>query len=360
MKQRCLALIGVILVIPCFAQPPLGLLKLVIPTDNLQSSAKITLGKQLFQDSRLSADGSISCASCHQSHLAFTDNKQYAVGINSQVGSRNSPSLINVAYYHKFFLDGRRNSLEQQVLDPFTNPIEHGLKNQQQIINIIRQDANYLTQFKHVFSIPSKAINKNHVAQSLASYLRTLTAGNSAFDRYLFGRNRSELSASAIRGLKIFRRKGNCANCHEISWDHALFSDNRFYNIGIGMEKLEPVLDKIVATYRLDKTNNFSALNKQQLSALGRFSVTGNIVDMGKFKTPILRNVAQTPPYMHDGSLKTLEQVVDYYDEGGNKNYFLDPAIYPLHLTAQEKLDLVAFMQALDSATLKINEWALH
>lgn len=330
--------------VPANAEPPLGLPTLSIPADNPQSPAKIQLGHKLFLDHRFSADGSISCASCHQSDKGFADGLPLAIGIKAQVGTRNSPTILNAAYYDKFFLDGRRDSLEQQVLNPFTNKIEHGLANHQLIIDIIKQDSDYKSRFKQVFAVQAEAITIDHVAKSIASYLRTLIAGNSAFDRYLFGRDRSALSASAARGLKIFRRKGNCSNCHEISWDHALFTDNRFYNIGIGMQQLEAELDSLV-----NLATQKQQLTTQQRSELGRFNVTHIISDIGKFKTLTLRNISRTAPYMHDGSLDTLEQVVEYYDKGGDKNHFLDPAIYPLHLSDQEKTDLVAFMKALDS-----------
>jgi cytochrome c peroxidase len=190
--------------------------------------------------------------------------------------------------------------------------------------------------------------------KAIASYERTLISGNSSFDQYYFGRDKSQLSPSAARGLRVFRRKGNCANCHEISWDNALFMDNQFYNIGVESQALAPIIETFVTALKQGTSPEPIALTDAQKSALGRFQVTGVIKDVGKFKTPTLRNIALTAPYMHDGSVKTLADVVEYYDQGGHANPFLDAAIFPLHLTDQEKKDLVAFMQSLTGA--QVNE----
>lgn len=347
MKIQIIFLIGLLTFLPANANPLLGLPTLTIPADNLQTPAKIKLGHQLFLDKQLSADGQISCSTCHQVDKGFTDSRPLAIGINKQIGTRNSPTLINTAYFQQFFLDGRRDSLEQQVLDPFTNRIEHGLEKHQQIINIIQQDRAYQTQFKQVFA--SEVITIDQVAKSLASYLRTLIAGNSAFDRYLFGRDKTALTVNAARGLKIFRRKGNCANCHEISWDHALLTDQRYYNIGVGMQHLPSWLNTKISIKDLSSKIASAKLTVQQHAELGRFNVSHYITDIGKFKTPSLRNIALTAPYMHDGSLATLVDVIDYYNEGGQHNRFLDPAIFPLHLSTQDKIDLLEFLQALTS-----------
>ncbi|RLA19000.1 MAG: cytochrome-c peroxidase [Gammaproteobacteria bacterium] len=330
------------------AQTIAGLPPLPIPDNNPQTAEKIALGQKLFNDPRFSADGTISCASCHQTSKAFTDGLPHAKGIKGLTGNRNAPTVVNAAYYTSFFHDGRRESLEQQSLDPITNPIEHGLTNPEQILAVIQQDFDYLKSFLDVFSVTAEKITTTHVAKALASYERTLISGNSPFDQYFFQSNRKVLNESEARGLRIFRRKGNCANCHEISWDHALFTDNRFYNIGIGFGALDKILPNILAAKQT------LILTDSQKSELGRFNVTGLINDTGKFKTPTLRNIALTAPYMHDGSLKTLREVVDYYDKGGEKNRFLDPAIFPLKLTEQEKNDLVAFMKKLTSPEYEV------
>ena len=327
----------------------LGLPKLSIPSHNTQSVEKIALGKQLFNDKRLSQDGTISCASCHDKQRAFTDGQKVAVGIGQQTGARNAPTVVNAAFYQTLFLDGRAASLEEQALGPFLNPIEHGLKNQQQIVEIVKQDSQYQKQFADVFNIAGSALTAEQVAQAIASFERTLIAGNSAFDRYLFGRDRQALTESEARGMRLFRRKGNCANCHEISGKDALFMDNRFYNLGVGFDKVNSQIGEFVQALRAgENVDEFSFTDAQRVE-LGRFNVTHIITDIGKFKTPTLRNIALTAPYLHDGSAKTLEEVVEYYNKGGDENPFLDSAIFPLHLTDQEKQDLVAFLKALTS-----------
>ncbi|RLA22532.1 MAG: cytochrome-c peroxidase [Gammaproteobacteria bacterium] len=327
----------------------LGLPKLSIPTHNSQSAEKIALGKKLFNDKRLSQDGTISCASCHNKQRAFTDGQKVAVGIRQQTGFRNAPTVVNAAFYQTLFLDGRVASLEEQALGPFLNPIEHGLKNKQQIVEIVKQDQQYQQQFAQVFNTADSAITAEQIAQAIASFERTLIAGNSAFDRYLFGRDRQALSQSEARGMRLFRRKGNCANCHEISGKDALFMDNRFYNLGVGFAKVNPQIAEFVKALRAGESAEAYEFTDAQRVELGRFNVTHIIADIGKFKTPTLRNIALTAPYMHDGSMNTLEEVVDYYDQGGEKNPYLDSAIFPLHFTDQEKLDLVAFLKALSS-----------
>ena len=335
---------------PVIANNSLGLPPVKIPVNNPQSAEKIALGRAFFNDQRFSLDGSISCASCHQKDKAFTDGLPVAKGINALRGTRNSPTVINAAFFDTLFLDGRESSLEGQALGPFLNPIEHGLENKQQILDVVLSDADYSQQIQQVFNITEHEISVQHVAKAIASYERTLIAGNSPFDQYYFGRDRTKLSASAARGLLIFRRKGNCANCHEISLNNALFTDNRFYNIGWGFDKLKSVLDRFIVVLQNGSDPKRFPLSSEQRSELGRFNATKVIADIGKFKTPTLRNIAQTAPYMHDGSVQTLEEVVDYYDKGGVKNRFIDAAIFPLHLTEQEKLDLVAFMRSLTSS----------
>jgi len=332
-----------------WANPSLGLPPLSIPDNNPQSIEKIELGRLLFNDARFSGDGTISCASCHHSDKAFTDGLQQAVGIDQQAGARNAPTVVNSAFYQTLFLDGRAKSLEDQALGPFLSPIEHGLKDYSKIIEVIRSDNNYVSQFSNVFGISVTEITIDYVAKAIASFERTLVSANSLFDQYYFGRDHTKLSESAARGLRIFRRKGNCANCHEISFDNALFMDNRFYNIGIGSQHINNQLDDIVSALKEGEKIESLGLSKQQLSELGRFNVTHFIADIGKFKTPTLRNISLTAPYMHDGSLQTLEQVVEYYDKGIKQNRFVDAAIFPLHFTKQEKADLVEFMKALNS-----------
>ena len=336
------------------ADPLLGLPVMLIPADNRQNPEKIALGKKLFHDARFSSTRSVSCASCHQSSKAFTDGLEKAIGIKGAIGVRNTPTLLNVGFFEQLFLDGREPSLEKQALKPILNRIEHGFSDPKAILKIITTDADYLVQFKKVFGVDESTMRTAHMGKAIASYERTLISGNSSFDQYYFGRDKSQLSPSAARGLRLFRRKGNCANCHEISWDNALFMDNQFYNIGIESQELAPIIATFVKALKQGSSDESIALTEAQKSALGRFQVTGVISDVGKFKTPTLRDIVLTAPYMHDGSVKTLADVVAYYDQGGHANPFLDAAIFPLHLTDQEKKDLVAFMQSLTGA--QVNE----
>lgn len=335
---------------PLTANDLLGLPDVTIPTENSQTETKIKLGRLLFNDARLSGDGTISCASCHQPEKAFTDGLPVAKGIKKQQGTRNAPTVINSAFYQTFFHDGRAASLEEQTLGPFLNPIEHGLKDRESLVEIVKKDKKYLKMFAQVFGVPEDQITAEHIAKAIASFERTLISGNSLFDQYFYGRKRELLSESAARGSRIFRRKGNCSNCHEMNWKNAFFSDNNFYNIGVGSKILEPVLDGFLEKIRSGVNPDDIKLADQQHSELGRFNVTKIISDIGKFKTPSLRNVALTGPYMHDGSISTLEEVIEYYDKGGDKNRFKDPAIFPLKLTEQEKKDLVAFLRSLTSS----------
>lgn len=342
---------GWLLSFSVIANPSLGLPVLNIPANNPQTEEKIKLGRDFFYDSRFSASGAISCASCHIQDKALTDGLSLAKGINGKIGTRNTPTIVNAAFFTTLFLDGRQNSLENQALDPLLNPIEHGLENKQKILDIVLNDPALKKRLKQVFGVSEQALTVSHIAKAIASFERTLIAGNSAFDRYYFGRDKTQLSMSAARGLRIFRRKANCANCHEISWDNALFSDQRFYNIGVGFNRIQALMDDFIQFLQQGNHPDSYQLTDKQHSELGRFNVTQIMTDIGKFKTPTLRNIALTAPYMHNGSIQTLEQVVEYYDRGGDKNRFIDVAIFPLQLTEQEKSDLVAFMQSLTSAS---------
>ena len=331
----------------------IGLPPVPVPANNVQTAQKIALGKALFTDRRLSADGTVSCSHCHRPNHVFTDGLSVARGVGGLKGVRNAPTLVNAVFYTSFFHDGRKVSLEEQALDPFVTPFEHGLKDHQHVLAVIAKDPMYTDTFKRVFGVSVKAINMKHVTQAIASFERTLISGNSAFDRYQYGGDKQAMSPSAIRGMRVFRRKGNCGNCHEIGWNSALFTDNLFYNLGVGYERLKPVfpalMKELKASMREHRSPNYDMLSDLQRAELGRFNVTHALTDIGRFKTPTLRNIAATGPYMHDGSLKTLEEVVEFYDRGGVANLNLDGGIFPLKLTEQEEIDLLAFMRALTS-----------
>jgi cytochrome c peroxidase len=277
----------------------------------------------LFYDTRLSADGSIACASCHNPDRGFTDGNAVAKGIRGQMGSRSAPSLLNAAYYSAEFWDGRAASLEDQAGGPMANPIEMGQPHDVSVRKL-EADPSYDSSFEKAFGRGSITMDK--IAKSLASFERTLLSGDSPFDRYEYGHDPAAMSEAAIRGLGAFRdpARGNCVACHLIGKDYALLTDGKFHNIGVGV----------------DATG--------ELTDLGRYLLTKVEADRGAFKTPTLRDVALTAPYMHDGSEKTLKQVVDYYAGGANSNPQLDPAIQAIKLSAQDRADLVAFLESLN------------
>lgn len=335
------------------AESLLGLPPVPIPTDNPQTPEKIALGKRLFEEKRFSADGTVSCATCHDPEKAFGDGLPTSEGIKKQRGTRNAPTVINAAYYDAQFWDGRRSSLEEQSKDPFINPIEHGLPSHKPILETIRSDGSYPAQFKSVFGVAPQQITIDHVAKAIASFERTVLSGDSPFDRYLFGGDKAALSESAIRGLEIYRTKGRCQDCHTIGQTNATFTDNKFHNLGVGFKRLGARAMQIAGAFRKAKQEgkdvDKAVLGDQEISELGRFVVTLRPSDMGAFKTSTLRNISATGPYMHDGSIQTLEEVIELYNKGGEANPFLDSGIRPLNLTDQEKADLLAFMKSLTS-----------
>ncbi len=336
--------------------PLLGLPPLPIPSDNPQTPEKTALGKKLFEDTRFSGDGTISCATCHDPAKAFTDHLPVAEGINKLKGTRNSPTVINAAYYDSQFWDGRRPSLEEQSKDPFINSIEHGLGKEHDfhgfIVQVIRNDPDYVKQFQQVFGVAAEGITMDEVAKAIAAFERTVLAGDSPFDRYMYGGDKTAMSEAAIRGLDLYNGKARCQECHAISENYAIFTDNKFHNLGVGFHKIQPRLREIVREFKMAQEKGAeleeSILTESDTSELGRFVVTGKLSDLGAFKTPSLRNIAVTGPYMHDGSLATLEEVMDLYNRGGEKNPFLG-SVRVLDLTDQEMADLVAFMEALTS-----------
>lgn len=331
----------------------LGLPPVVTPAENPTTPAKIALGQSLFFDKRLSRDGSTSCASCHQPQHAFSDAQPLAKGIAKRVGTRNTPSIINVAFNTSQFWDGRRITLESQALDPLINPNEHGLQDVTAVLNLLRRDRQYIKAFRTAFDIGPNGIRAEHVGQAMASFERSLIAGNSAFDRFAYKNEKSSLSPSAARGLALFQGSAQCANCHTIGKRDALFADNQFHSLSIGLKRIEHRLPEI--TMRLVQARQQGAnldqtvLSNEDIAELGRFAVTLAPTDIGKFRTPSLRNVALTAPYMHDGSVATLEEAVEmeiYYRSA--------EAGRPLILTPIEKTDLVEFLKALTSPEIKI------
>jgi cytochrome c peroxidase len=311
----------------------------------------VLLGKHLFHDSRLSADGKVSCAKCHVPSTAFTDARARSVGNGNQVGTRNAPSLFNVAYLKSLFWDGRATDLESQISAPLTNPVEQALQSASDALKPIRSDPAYVKEFSLAFGADSDHIDMSLVARALSAYERTLLAGGSPFDRYVYGHDSYAMSAEAIRGLAIFRGRAQCASCHQIGESSALFTDGEFHVSPMGLPSavslnLGSLTKRIVVAKEAGTPRELERLiaTDSSVAALGRFIVTLNPVDIGKFRTPSLRNVSLTAPYMHDGSVNTLERAIDLelYNRGTALNY-------PVALTVSERADLLSFLQALTS-----------
>jgi len=344
--------------LPLIAQP-LGLPPVPIPENNPQTPEKIKLGDKLYHDQRFSADGKVSCATCHAAEKGFTDNLKVSKGVEGKQGTRNAPTVINAAYMKTQFWDGREPDLEGQSKQPPINPVEGGLTDHQPILAVVQQDSDYQKMFKQVFAVDAASISMEHVSKAIASFERTVIAGDSAFDHYQYGGNKTAMNDAQIRGLKLFVGKGRCVSCHVIEQTQALFTDNRFHNIGVGFNKLKDKEAKTAAVFLQEKHKgadvDITVLTNENMSELGRFAVTENPTHVGAFKTSTLRNIAVTQPYMHDGSLETLEDVIDFYNNGGRVQEndpvsgFQSGGIRPLDLTKEEKTDLVSFLKALTS-----------
>ena len=289
---------------------PLGLKPVPHPEANQPSEEKIALGKQLYFDPRLSRDNTISCASCHDPAKGYSNGEQFATGVRGQKGGRNSPTVLNTAYQKFQFWDGREGSLEGQALGPIQNPIEMDLTLPEAVdrLNAIK---GYREQFQNVFGTE---VTAEAIGLAIAAYERTVVAGNSPYDRWQAG-EKTALSEAADRGRKLFFGKANCSACHA----GPNFTDNAFHNIGMGMDQPEP-----------DK---------------GRAAISGLGGDTGAFKTPTLRDLSRTAPYMHDGSMATLEEVITHYNKGGIANPYLDEEIFAMNLSPQEQADLLVFLK---------------
>lgn len=344
------------------AQPPeqpLGLPPVPRLENNPFTVAKARLGAKLFKDQRLSQNNQIACASCHIPSNSFTDGQPIATGVNGKLGTRNAPTILNVIYYTSFFWDGRRERLKKQALDPLVNIVEHGLDNYTKVLKTIRNDPEYRRFFANAFSEDPKAFSMENVGKAIASYEQTKVTGNSPFDRWWSDRSYTYPSA-AERGSSLFFVTAGCHNCHTMNMGgQSIFTDNKFHNLGVGFKRIEDDLPELIRAYRAMKKEGTTKdideeiLTNRKISELGRFVVTLNKKDIGAFKTPILRNISETGPYMHDGSQKTLREVVEFYDKGGNPNPYLDSEMKPLHLTEQATQDLVAFLKSLTSPDVR-------
>ena len=293
-------------------------MRMAVPADNPITDVKAALGRRLFFDSRLSQNGAVSCATCHDPERAFADTRPLAVGIFDRVGKRHSPAIINRGFGRIHFWDGRAATLEEQVVQPIEDPNEMA-STVDDVVERLSADATYRAAFEGAFE---RSINRLDLARALATYLRTVRSGDAPYDRFIDSQPDS-LSPQAQAGLRIFRTKARCTFCHI----EPTFTDEQFHNTGI--------------SWRGDGQGGGEFTDE------GRFAVSRAPRDRGAFKTPTLREIARTAPYIHDGSLATLVDVVEFYDKGGRANPNLTRLVRPIGLTADEKQVLVVFLEAL-------------
>ena len=335
---------------PLKLTPPLGLPGVPLPPDNPVTAARIELGRTLFMDRRLSHNNTLSCAMCHVPEQGFTSNELgTAVGLEGQSIRRNSPTLLNVAYVEQLFHDGREFSLENQVWGPLLAGNEMANPSIGYVVEKIKVLPEYTGRFEAAFG--GRGADALIVGQALAAYERTLVSGNSRFDRWRYGKEPSALTADEQAGFRLFTGKAGCSVCHTLGDEHALFTDQRFHNTGIGYAHSMGLPKK----HRVQLAPGvFTEVEDQALAVfepaqadVGRYEVTLDPADAWAYRTPGLRNVALTAPYMHDGSLGTLEQVVDFYDGGGIDNPLKSLHLKPLGLSVVEKKGLVSFLKSL-------------
>ncbi len=318
-----------------------------IPRNNPLTPVKIELGRKLFFDARLSADGRVSCSTCHDPKLAFTDGKAVAEGIFGRRGARNSPTLLNAMFNTGQFWDGRTDTLEDQAIQPLTNPLEMGDQSHDDVVKRLRAMAEYRAEFQAVFG---REITIELVGKAIAAFERTLVSGDSPLDRFVAG-DQEAISDAAKRGFALFRGKARCSRCHTFSDALPFFTDFSYHNTGVAAN--HPNFDKLAQqTYRIVETGRakeaIDRLAAQEGGQeLGRVLITYQVFDIGSYRTPSLRNIALTAPYFHDGSARTLADVVRFYNQGGRRNINREWDLNALGLTEDEQQDLVAFLESL-------------
>lgn len=290
------------------------------PPTNLGYLQKVELGRQLYFDTRLSKNNSVSCAFCHNPGTGFADARQFSIGAFGTAGGRQAPTVYNTGFLPLQFWDGRAGSLEEQAIGPIHNPIEMAEKHET-VVPKIAKIPGYQKQFQLIFG---GGASLQHIAEAIAAFERTIVSQNSAFDKYVLG-DQKAMDEAAVRGMALFKGKARCALCH----NGPNFTDNQFHNLGV--PQVGPLKED-----------------------LGRFVVSRLERDKGAFKTPTLRSIVETAPYMHDGVFKTLEEVIDFKNAGGGATPNLSPLMKPLNLTAEEKADLLAFLKALTGEPLKV------
>jgi cytochrome c peroxidase len=326
--------------------PPLGLPPLQVPTDNPLSDARVRLGRKLFFDRRLSLNGTISCAMCHVPEQGFTVNEMAtAVGIEGRSVRRNAPTLYNSAYLTRLFHDGRETRLEQQIWGPLLAANEMGNPSVGLVLERIRALPDYAGLFEAAFD--GRGPGMETLGMAFAAYQRTLLSANSAFDRWYYGGQEDALGAAAQAGFRLFTGKAGCSACHRIEEEYALFTDNALHNTGIGYRASFAEPASVVIPVAPGESLEITPPRPAGRNDLGRYEITLDPADRWKYRTPSLRNVALTGPYMHDGSIASLREVVEFYNAGGIANENLDPLIRPLSLSDAEIDDLVAFLRAL-------------
>jgi len=323
-------------------------IKSFTPADNPITDAKAKLGDMIFDEKRISVDNSIACNTCHSPRNGFTTHTEASRGVGDQIGKRNAPSILNTIFYKSMFWDGRAATLEEQATLPILNPIEMGQKEPKDVVAKLAAIPEFIQAFQQVFGRP---VNWEDMGKALAAFERTRLSTEAPFDRFLHGDEKA-LNASQRRGWALFTGKARCGSCHTYDPALPLFGDNRFHNTGVAARKQD---FNQLATRAADSAaaGNQAEIDKLALetdySELGRFLVTKKREDVGAFKTPFLRDVLLTGPYMHDGSLETLWDVVEFFNKGGEPNPFRDAEMKPLGLTASEVDDLVNFLGALTS-----------
>ncbi|HEY6549367.1 MAG TPA: cytochrome c peroxidase [Vicinamibacteria bacterium] len=319
---------------------PKDLWEILIPEDNPVTPEKVELGRQLYYDKRLSSDGTIACATCHDPQKGFSDGKKVSEGIAGKKGARNAPTVLNSVFYEFQFWDGRAGSLEEQAKGPMINPVEMGMASHDAVVKVVRGVPEYTAAFKAVFG---REASIDDIVAAIATFERTVVSGNSRFDRFITG-DKTAMSAEAQRGWELWNGKARCNTCHPFGGATPNFSDNKFHNIGVAAKGRD--FGALARQAAAEADPQKLAFHKD-FTELGRYVTTKQPKDIGAFKTTGLRDIALSAPYMHDGSEATLLDVVKFYDKGGEPNPYLDGGVVPLKLTDQEMKDLVAFMEAL-------------
>jgi len=314
----------------------------VFATERTESAVQ-RLGRILFFDPNLSADGKVSCATCHQPSHEFAENRAVSAGAFGRVGTRNAPSLLGRRTNDPLFWDGRRPTLESQVMDPIFNPFEHGLASMDELLKKLGADTAYEPLFAAAFEQSTSKVSAANVARALTDFVASIPSAPTRVERFLAG-DRKALTDSEKQGMEIFAKRAQCAQCHLIDQRSAGFSDGKFHSVGIGLAQDTPIAPLVLRA--LEKVNavglDAAIFSDPEVSQLGRFLVTKDPRDISKFRTPALRRVSATAPYMHDGSIGTLEEALD------RELYYRSLASgIPIALTPDERANLLAFLSAL-------------